>query len=234
MQKGLIGVFVAGILAVAANASQTDKKYYVSAGVGFNKFHDLAKPKTSEERCFYENVKIRDKPSLSINAGRYINQNFRLDLGLEQYSVKHNSSIKVTGDEGISIAYLYRLKQKVTRFSINGFYDFPITDSTGLFFTGGLGYNFYKKDSGKFNNKLIINDEIDGVLKDRYKQYMAWNLGAGIRSYLNKAKNLGVDLGYRHVFLGKTALVYTKKGITNFSAKKIRADQLMISLFYNF
>jgi opacity protein-like surface antigen len=185
---------------------------------------------------FPQNEDLGTGSALGFSAGKYLTDNFRLEL----------EATKRTGYEFDARlftfpTFTYKAKIETHALFINGFYDFqpfsisntPITPYLG----GGVGFS-----RNKMGTNLDHTDGLyDGTTTDsNTNNQFAYKLSAG--TLFSLTEQLSLDVNYQYVNLGAFESgtdkyefgVYSNSLIRVFNGGDIKTQELMIGLQYKF
>jgi outer membrane immunogenic protein len=129
----------------------------------------------------------------SIAAGYAFNDGWRLET---EYTIKNDSQFKsywAPFDANVN-----NMKTSSKRLMLNGYKDFPVTDTISLYAMGGLGVAHISSEG--------YQTEPGRRFANNSQNNFAYSLGAGADMKLNEQITVGV--GYRHVNMGKIETGY--------------------------
>jgi len=215
--------------------------YYITPKGGVSKTFNTGDVFFHNRSAWYpfQNNQLGTGLALGVSVGKYLNDNFRLELEATQRT-GYKFQAAMTKSVALSI-YSERAKIKTHALFINGFYDFqpfsinntPITPYLG----GGVGLSRNKMEMEEYKNGLSNT----GLFFDSQDPYeFAYKLSAG--TLFSLTEQLSLDVNYQYVNLGefKSGVELTRGEVVvrqfdvGMSGGEIRAQELMIGLQYKF
>ncbi|MDC0114888.1 outer membrane beta-barrel protein [Methylophilaceae bacterium] len=215
--------------------------YYITAKGGVSKtFNTGATSLTSAIGALrtLQNDDLGTGSAFGISAGKYITDNFRLELeAIKRTGYEYDARITTVGLTN----FAYKAKNQTEALFINGFYDFQpfsmINTAITPYLGGGVGISRNKMGTMVQHE----NGVADGfTVDDNTINQFAYKLSAG--TLVSLTEQLSLDLNYQYVNLGEFqggTEVYrdgdfvgnTQRGI---NGGDIKTQEIMVGLQYTF
>lgn len=217
MYKLISALIAANLVAANANYLGSPKSKNNSSYFSINTSHAF---KTSVKASDIENKNgyKSDLPNIDLALGRYITNNYRLELsaGYRKFKIKHNW-------EEDGEPWQQRHKATIYRLMINNYYDFTVNDIFTPYAMLGLGLAHFK--SGAVRDIDYSENETHEVL---YKSSNNFSYQFGLGADIKLNEKISLDLGIRHINYGGIKSPHENEKI------KLKSNEILAGIKFSF